>query len=83
MNGEDVELKSSLSPPFFLPFGKFKNPSGWRFKMIKYIAKRVVFGILTLFVLVVITFSMTKLMPGSPLQSKNVSGELLQKMEAE
>lgn len=83
MNGEDVELKKFLIPAVFFAFRKFKNPSGWRFKMIKYIAKRVVFGILTLFVLVVITFSMTKLMPGSPLQSKNVSGELLQKMEAE
>lgn len=51
--------------------------------MIKYIAKRLLLGLLTLFVLIVITFSMTKLMPGSPLQSKNVSGELLQKMEAQ
>ncbi len=51
--------------------------------MIKYIIKRLLLGILTLFVLVVITFSMTKLMPGSPLQSKNVSGELLEKIEAQ
>lgn len=51
--------------------------------MIKYIAKRLLLGILTLFVLVAITFTMTKLMPGSPLQSKNVSGELLEKIEAQ
>lgn len=51
--------------------------------MIKYIVKRLLIGILTLFVLVIITFSMTKLMPGSPLQSKNVSGDLLAKMEAQ
>lgn len=51
--------------------------------MFKYVAKRLLLGILTLFVLVAITFTMTKLMPGSPLQSKNVSGELLAKMEAE
>ncbi|MCQ2589073.1 MAG: ABC transporter permease [Treponema sp.] len=51
--------------------------------MIKYISKRLLLGILTLFVLVVITFSMTKLMPGSPLQSKNITGELLEKMEAQ
>lgn len=51
--------------------------------MIKYIGKRLLIGILTLFVLVAITFSMTKLMPGSPLQSKNVSGDLLAKMEAQ
>lgn len=50
--------------------------------MVKYIIKRVLLGILTLFVLVAITFAMTKLMPGSPLQSKNVSGEVLEKMEA-
>lgn len=50
--------------------------------MAKYIIKRVLLGILTLFVLVAITFAMTKVMPGSPLQSKNVSGEVLEKMEA-
>lgn len=51
--------------------------------MLKYITKRLLLGILTLFVLVAITFTMTKLMPGSPLQSKNVSGELLEKIEAQ
>lgn len=49
--------------------------------MVKYIAKRVFLGILTLFVLIAITFTLTKIMPGSPLQSKNVSGEVLEKME--
>ena len=44
--------------------------------MVKYIIKRVLLGILTLFVLIAITFAMTKVMPGSPLQSKNISGEL-------
>lgn len=51
--------------------------------MVKYIIKRLIFGVVTLFVLVAITFSMTKLMPGSPLQSKNISGDVLAKMEAE
>lgn len=49
--------------------------------MVKYITKRVFLGILTLFVLIAITFTLTKIMPGSPLQSKNVSGEVLEKME--
>ncbi len=49
--------------------------------MVKYLIKRIGIGVLTLFVLVAITFAMTKLMPGSPLQSKNVSGEVLEKME--
>ncbi len=51
--------------------------------MVKYIIKRLIFGVVTLFVLVAITFSMTKLMPGSPLQSKNISGDVLAKMEAQ
>ena len=51
--------------------------------MIKYILKRLGLGVLTLFILIVITFTMTKLMPGSPLQSKNISGDLLLKMEAQ
>ena len=42
--------------------------------MVKYIIKRVLLGILTLFVLIAIT--------GSPLQSKNISGDVLKKMEA-
>lgn len=53
----------------------------WVIIMLKYIVKRILVGILTLFVLVGITFFMTKLMPGSPLQSKNVSGEVLERME--
>lgn len=36
--------------------------------MVKYIIKRVLIGLLTLIVLVAITFAMTKVMPGSPLQ---------------
>lgn len=51
--------------------------------MVRYILKRVIFGAATLFVLVAVTFSMTKLMPGSPLQSKNISGDVLAKMEAQ
>lgn len=51
--------------------------------MIKYILKRLGLGILTLFILIVITFTLTKVMPGSPLQSKNISGDVLAKMEAQ
>ena len=51
--------------------------------MIKYILKRVGLGLLTLFFLIVITFTLTKVMPGSPLQSKNISGDVLAKMEAQ
>ena len=40
-------------------------------------------GLLTLFILIVITFTLTKVMPGSPLQSKNISGDVLAKMEAQ
>lgn len=50
--------------------------------MLKYVVKRVLLGALTLFVLIAITFTMTKVMPGSPLQSKNISGDVLAKMEA-
>ena len=51
--------------------------------MIKYILKRLGLGLLTLFILIVITFTLTKVMPGSPLQSKNISGDVLAKMEAQ
>lgn len=51
--------------------------------MIKYVLKRLGLGLLTLFILIVITFTLTKVMPGSPLQSKNISGDVLAKMEAQ
>ena len=51
--------------------------------MIKYILKRLGLGLLTLFILIVIPFTLTKVMPGSPLQSKNISGDVLAKMEAQ
>ena len=51
--------------------------------MIKDILKRLGRGLLTLFILIVITFTLTKVMPGSPLQSKNISGDVLAKMEAQ
>ena len=51
--------------------------------MIKYILKRLFLFLLTLFILIVITFTLTKVMPGSPLQSKNISGDVLAKMEAQ
>ena len=51
--------------------------------MIKYILRRLGLGLLTLFILIVITFTLTKVMPGSPLQSKNISGDVLAKMEAQ
>ena len=60
-------------PPFFL---LTENCLIQEEQMIKYILKRLGLGVLTLFILVVITFTMTKLMPGSPLQSKNVSGRV-------
>lgn len=50
--------------------------------MVKYIIKRLLLGCMALFFLVVITFLLTKVMPGSPLQSKNISGEVLERMEA-
>lgn len=51
--------------------------------MARYTVKRLLIGLLTLFVLMVITFTMTKLMPGSPLQSKNITGDVLERMEAQ
>ena len=51
--------------------------------MAKYIVKRILFGILSLFVLVGITFFLTRAIPGSPFQSANVSGDVLEMMETE
>ena len=51
--------------------------------MAKYIGKRLVTGILSLFVLATVTFFLTRVIPGSPFQGANVSESVLQMMEEE
>lgn len=51
--------------------------------MIRYIGKRLLTGMLSLLMLVTITFFLVHKMPGTPFQTGNVSGEVLQAMEAE
>ena len=51
--------------------------------MAKYIGKRLVTGILSLFVLATVTFFLTRAIPGSPFQGANVSESVLQMMEEE
>lgn len=51
--------------------------------MAKYIGKRIFISILTLFVLVTAAFFLTRLMPGSPFASGNVSDEVLSSLEEE
>ncbi|XCP84401.1 ABC transporter permease [Roseburia hominis] len=49
----------------------------------RYIVKRIGLGILSLFVLVTVTFFLTRLMPGSPFQSGNVSPDIQKAIEEE
>ncbi len=49
--------------------------------MIKYIIKRLTLGIITLFFLVTITFFLTRLMPGSPFETDNISPTMLASLE--
>lgn len=51
--------------------------------MYKYVCKRIFIGILSLFVLVTAAFFLTRMMPGSPFQSGNVSESVLESMEEE
>lgn len=51
--------------------------------MAKYIGKRLVTGILSLFVLATITFFLTRAIPGSPFQGANVSESVLKMLEEE
>ncbi|MGC4019872.1 MAG: ABC transporter permease [Muricomes sp.] len=51
--------------------------------MLKYIGKRMGLSVVSLFMLVTVAFFLTRLMPGSPFQSGNVSGNLLKSMERE
>lgn len=51
--------------------------------MVRYTLRRIGIGILSLFVLVSITFFLTRAIPGSPFESANVSGDILEMMEKE
>ncbi len=50
--------------------------------MIKYIFKRLVIGVITLFALTTITFYLTRLMPGNPFQTENISTSMLETITA-
>lgn len=49
--------------------------------MLKYIGKRIAISVFSLFVLVTAAFFLTRMMPGSPFQSGNVSEEILKSIE--
>lgn len=49
--------------------------------MVKYILKRLAMGVVTLFFLVTITFFLTRLMPGSPFETDNISPTMLASLE--
>lgn len=49
--------------------------------MIKYILKRLTMGIVTMFFLITITFILTRLMPGSPFETANISPTMLAALE--
>lgn len=51
--------------------------------MANYLMKRIGIGIAALFILVTVTFFLTRLMPGSPFQTGNVSKQVLASLEAE
>ena len=49
--------------------------------MIKYILKRLAMGVVTMFFLITITFVLTRLMPGSPFETDNISPAMLAALE--
>lgn len=50
--------------------------------MLKYIVKRLAMGVVTMFFLITITFWLTRLMPGSPFATDNISPSVLATLEA-
>lgn len=50
--------------------------------MFAYILKRCLIGAVTLFVLITVTFFLTRLMPGNPFEAENISNETLAELSA-
>lgn len=51
--------------------------------MIRYTGKRFLISLLSVWMLITVAFFLTRQMPGSPFQTGNVSGEVLEQMEQE
>ena len=51
--------------------------------MAVYTMKRIAVGMISLFVLVTVTFFLTRMMPGSPFEDGNVSASVTEAMEEE
>ena len=49
--------------------------------MLKYILKRLLVGVVTLFALVTLTFVLVHRMPGSPFEAENLSQSQIEQME--
>ncbi len=49
--------------------------------MVKYIMKRLGMGLVTMFFLITITFFLTRIMPGSPFETENITPTMLAAME--
>jgi oligopeptide transport system permease protein len=51
--------------------------------MLKYAGKRLGMGIVTIFVLITVTFFLTRYMPGNPFEAENLSPEVLEQLQKE
>ena len=51
--------------------------------MVRYMGKRILISLLSVWMLITVAFFLTRQMPGSPFQTGNVSGEVLEQMEQE
>ncbi|MDR3121939.1 MAG: ABC transporter permease [Clostridiales bacterium] len=51
--------------------------------MLKYILKRIGIGVLTMFVLITVTFFLARLMPGNPFETDNLSRAVLDRLMSE
>jgi hypothetical protein len=81
IHSEDAD-KTEKSVSVFLHLGQVKRNfvplDEKEKKMVKYIIKRLAIGVFTLFVLVTVTFFLTRLMPGNPFATGNISSNVLE-----
>lgn len=49
--------------------------------MTKYIIKKIMAGLFTIFVLITVTFFLTRIMPGNPFEGGNVSGQVVESLK--
>lgn len=74
--------RGSQNKSFGCPFAMKKKPEREECCMVRYIIKRLLIGVVTIWALITITFFLIRIMPGSPFEADNLSQSAIEQLES-